>query len=194
LKDTLFDKSIHINTKYTQVDLFKSMGENGCCALDLFNYPNFLRNLELNETQVDMATIDIYRDRERLVPRYNEFRRQLLLKPIKKWCDLTSNKDIISRLKLVYNDDVEKLDLLVGSHLEPKLPSSIFGETIYSIFLLHTTRRITNDRFLTTDFTEEFYTPFGIEWVENNTFKDLLTRHFPELHTIVPENAFTLFK
>lgn len=194
LKDTLFDKSVHINTKYTQCDLFKSMGENKCCTLDLFNYPEFLRNLEINDTQVDMATIDIYRDRERLVPRYNEFRRQLSLKPIKKWSDLTNDKCVISRLQLVYNDDVEKLDLLVGTHVEPKLPGSIFGETIYSMFLLHTTRRITNDRFLTIDFKEEFYTPFGMEWIENNTFKDILIRHFPELHTTVPENAFSLFK
>lgn len=192
LKDTLFDHSVHINTKYSQNDLFSSMISNKCCSLDLFNYPNFLRNLKVGDQTIDLAVIDIYRDRERMLPRYNEFRRNLLLSPIKQWSDLTSDKNIIARLKLVYNNDVEQLDLLVGTHIEQKLPGSIFGETIYSVFLLHTTRRITNDRFLTTDFTPELYTPFGMEYIDNTGFRDLLTRHYPELNSLIPENAFLL--
>lgn len=191
--DTIFNKSVDINTKYSQNDLIDSIGKNPCCSLDLSNYPEFLRKLQVNDTTVDMATVDIYRDRERLIPRYNEFRRQLKLSPIKTWSDLTKDKETIAKLKLVYNNDVERLDLLVGTHLEPKLPGSIFGDTIYSIFLLHTTRRITNDRFLTTDFKPEVYTQFGMDYVDNTTFRDLIVRHFPELHTSIPDNAFLLF-
>lgn len=193
LSETLFDNTVGINKKYSQDNLFKSLGKNPVCSLDLFNYPNFLRKLNINDTDVDLAVVDIYRDRERLLPRYNEFRKNLLLKPIRKWSDITSDKDIIARLKLVYNDDVEKLDLLVGTHLEPKLQGSIFGETIYSVFILHTTRRITNDRFLTTYFNTEWYTEFGMDHIEKTSFKDLLIRHYPELNTVIPDNGFLLF-
>ena len=39
---------------------------------------------------IDLATTDILRDRERGVPRYNQFRRQIGLNPITKFEDLTS--------------------------------------------------------------------------------------------------------
>jgi hypothetical protein len=58
---------------------------------------------------------------------------------------------------------------------------------------LHTTRRISNDRFLTTNFTKEYYTEWGMQYIEDNTFKDLLVRHYPSLHDKVPENGFLLF-
>jgi hypothetical protein len=96
-------------------------------------------------------------------------------------------------LRLVYGNDIESLDLLVGTHLEEKLPQSIFGETIYSVFVLHTTRRVSNDRFLTTDYNEQYYTEWGMKHIFENTFKDLLVRHFPTLNSSIGENGFLLF-
>jgi hypothetical protein len=43
------------------------------------------------------------------------------------------------------------------------------------------TRRIQADRFLTTDYTPAVYTQEGIDWVEQNSMKTVLLRHFPEL-------------
>ena len=62
-----------------------SMGRQRLGLLTLGNHPQFLQNLEVprlqSETQkIDVAALDIIRDRERGIPRFNEFRRQYGLK------------------------------------------------------------------------------------------------------------------
>jgi hypothetical protein len=42
-------------------------------------------------------------------------------------------------------------------------------------------RRLESDRFFTTDFRPEIYTKAGMDWVKNNTMKDVLLRHFKSL-------------
>jgi hypothetical protein len=52
-----------------------------------------------------------------------------------------------------------------------------------------------SDRFFTRDYTPEFYTAEGIEWVEGNLFGDVVRRHHPGLaDAINPENAFAPWK
>ena len=82
----------------------------------------------------------VYRDRERNVARYNEFRRALLLIPISKWEDLTDDKEAIQTLEEVYGDDVEQLDLLVGLMAEKKITGFAISETAFIIFLLMASR------------------------------------------------------
>ena len=97
------------------------------------------------------------------------------------------------KLKKIYSNDVEKLDLIIGTHLEPKMPKCIFGETIYNVFVLQTLRRITNDRFFTINFNSKTYTKYGIDYIENITFKKLLTKHFPKLEHLIPTTGFGMF-
>jgi hypothetical protein len=64
-----------------------SMGRQRLGALTLQNHPQFLQNLELPRLRsatgkIDVAALDIIRDRERGVPRFNEFRRQYGLKQL----------------------------------------------------------------------------------------------------------------
>ena len=74
------------------------------------------------------------------MPRYNQFRRALLLIPITKWKDLTDEKEAIEVLKEVYGDDVEQLDLLVGLMAEKKIKGFAISETAFIIFLLMASR------------------------------------------------------
>ncbi|CAK4919196.1 unnamed protein product, partial [Aphanomyces euteiches] len=166
LKDAIFEGSHKINTNVSRLDMVYSMGTSYPGALVLNNFPNALRSFQptdYNHT-IDLAAVDIIRDRERAVPRYNAFRRSLLLTPIKTWNDLTSDKDVIQKLQKVYGNDVELLDLLVGTSAEEKLPGFVFGETIYTVFVAQTQRRIESDRFFTEDFRPEVYTPEGYNW------------------------------
>ena len=193
LKDTLFYKSKNINTTYNLSDLMYSIGKSQVCSLDLNNYPNFLRNLQIpNHNNIDLAISDILRDRERNVPRYNDFRRGLGLST-KKFEDITTDNTILENLIKIYDNDVEKIDLMVGTHLEEKMPNCIFGETIYAVFILQTFRRMSNDRFYTTNYNATYYTQFGIDHIDNNTFKTLLLRHYPDLGDSIGENGFLLF-
>ncbi|KAH9182849.1 hypothetical protein AeNC1_015174 [Aphanomyces euteiches] len=97
----------------------------------------------------------------------------LLLTPINTWNDLTSDKDVIQRLQKVYDNDVELLDLLVGTSAEERLPGFVFGETIYTVFVAQTQRRIESDRFFTEDYRPQVYTPEGYNWVESEAFRYL---------------------
>ncbi len=82
-----------------------SMGRQRLGALLLENSPRFLQGLELPgrldgtpTRKIDVVALDILRDRERGVPRFNEFRRQYGLKT------LTSFNDFIERRLLDKRD------------------------------------------------------------------------------------------
>jgi hypothetical protein len=130
----------------------------------------------------DMGAIDIVRARERGVPRYNEFRRQLGLKPIRTFDDLTDDTVRVAQITEVYGDDVEALDLMVGTLAEGHRPTGFgFGETMFQIFILNASRRLQADRFYTDDYREEVYSKEGMAWVDESSFKDVILRHYPEL-------------
>ncbi|MDX5298302.1 MAG: peroxidase, partial [Gammaproteobacteria bacterium] len=174
--------------------MWYSFGVTHPGALTLNNYPEFLRNLQVpTRGTLDMATIDILRDRERGIPRYNEFRRQLGLKPITRFEDLTQNPELLAQLKRLYSNDVEKIDTLVGQLAEETRPEGFgFGETAFQVFILNASRRLMTDRFFTTDYRPEVYTAEGIDWVENNTMVDVIKRHYPSLSgsLVGMDNAF----
>ena len=63
---------------FTMADVASSFGVQSAGALTLHNFPNAFREIELpNGHVLDLAAVDILRDRERGVPRYNDLRRQL---------------------------------------------------------------------------------------------------------------------
>ncbi|GJT16687.1 alpha-dioxygenase 1-like protein [Tanacetum coccineum] len=179
-----------------------SMGHQASGALELWNYPLWLRDVVPQNVDgtdrpdhVDLPSLEIYRDRERNVARYNEFRRSLFLIPISKWEDLTDDQEAIKTLREVYDDDVEQLDLLVGMAAEKKIKGFAISETAFVIFIIMASRRLEADRFFTTDFNEEVYTKKGLEWVNTTeSLKDVLDRHYPEMTNrwMNSESAFTL--
>ena len=171
-------------------DVFYSFGVNYPGAIRAHNMPNFLRDLKVpgdkdfpEGRHIDLGTIDILRDRERGVPRYNEFRRLFHMSPAKSFIDLTGgDAKLAAELEEVYEGDLEAVDLLVGSLSEPLPKGFGFSDTAFRVFILMATRRIKSDRFLAGDgWCPEIYTREGMEWVQNTTMKDVLCRHFPEL-------------
>ena len=178
--------SAKITRRYSIADLFFSFGNQNPGALVLNNYPRFMQELSIpGNPFFDMGTVDILRARERGVPRYNEFRRQLGLSPIRTFDDLSDDAEKVKKLKEVYGsgpDDVEKLDLLIGTLAEGHRPRGFgFGETMFQIFLLNATRRLQADRFFTDCYSEEFYTAEGLRWIDETDFKMVILRHYPEL-------------
>jgi hypothetical protein len=53
-------------------------------------------------------------------------------------------------------------------------------------------RRLKSDRFIAGNFNKQVYTETGFNWVQNNTMKDVLLRHFPDLEPALRKvkNAF----
>jgi hypothetical protein len=130
--------------------------------------------------RVDLGALDIMRDRERGVPRYNQFRRRLHLKPAATFAELTDNPVWAAELEEMYGD-VEKVDLQIGMHAETPPKGFGFSDTAFRVFILMASRRLKSDRFLTDCYTEEYYTTAGLKWVADNTMITVLLRHYPEL-------------
>ena len=159
-----------------------SLGREAAGLVCLHNYPETLQRITRPDGEViDLAAIDVLRNRERGVPSYNEFRRLLHMKAPKTFEDLTTNPVWARELREVYDGDIEKVDLLVGSYAEPLPKGFAFSDTAFRIFVLMASRRLRSDRFFTDAYKPEVYTQEGLDWVESNTFSGVLVRHFPEL-------------
>jgi hypothetical protein len=186
-----------IAERFTMPDLFYSFGVAHPGALTLHNYPRHLQNLTRdNGERLDLAAVDILRDRERGVPRYNEFRRLLRKPPARSFDELTDNSIWRQQLRDVYNGDLEKVDLMTGLFAEPLPEGFGFSETAFRVFLLMASRRLKSDRFFTDAWTPEVYTEWGLEWVRKNSMLTVLRRHYPQLAPSLEgvENAFNPWK
>ena len=151
-------------------------------AITLHNFPKAMQHLvEIDGTEVDLAALDLIRTRERGVPRYNAFRQFLHKAPVRRFEDLSDNPAWVKELREVYEDDIDAVDLMVGLFAEPLPPGFGFSDTAFRIFILMASRRLNSDRFFTTDFTPEVYTPLGMKWLDDNGFASVLLRHFPGL-------------
>ena len=175
-----------LSARVPMADLFFSFGNQHPGQLVLNNYPRFMQELSIPGNPVfDVGAVDILRARERGVPRYNEFRRQLGLNPIRTWEDLTSDPDLLGRLREVYGEGkeaVESLDLMVGTLGEETRPTGFgFGETLFQIFILNASRRLQADRFFTDCYNAETYTQEGLDWIDRADLKGVILRHYPEL-------------
>ncbi len=164
-------------------DLLYSFGIQHPGALTLHNYPNFLRALikEDGSSAFDLAAVDILRDRERGVPRYNRFRELIGRERVKSFAEITSNSQWARELREIYQDDINRVDLMVGLFAEDLPDGFGFSDTAFRVFILMASRRLKSDRFFTQDYRAEIYTQFGLDWIDNNTFLSVICRHYPEL-------------
>jgi len=186
-----------IAERLTMPDLFYSFGTCHPGAVTLHNYPRHLQNLTRDDGErLDLAAVDILRDRERGVPRYNEFRRLVHKPAVKSFDELTDNAVWRKQIKEVYNGDLEQVDLMTGLYAEPLPEGFGFSETAFRVFILMASRRLKSDRFFTDDFRPEIYTEFGIDYLRKNTMLHVLKRHYPHLAPALEgvQNAFAPWK
>jgi hypothetical protein len=174
----------HVRERFSEMsmpDLLYSFGTSHPGAITLHNFPRFLQDFHRADgSRVDLASIDVIRVRERGVPRYNEFRRLLHLKAFKTFEAMADTPEHAEDLRRVYSDP-EEVDTMVGMYAERKPKGFGFSDTAFRIFILMASRRLEADRFFTRDYRPEVYTQEGIDWVENNSMRTLLLRHFPAL-------------
>jgi hypothetical protein len=174
-------------------DLLYSFGTLHPGLVTLHNFPKFLQEFERPDGHLqDLAATDILRSRELAVPRYNEFRRLLRLKPARSFAELTDNPAWAEQIERLYDGDIEKVDLTVGLYAE-KLPKGFaFSDTAFRIFILMASRRLNSDRFFTEYYRPEVYSKAGMAWIDDNSMITVLLRHHPELRTALAglTNAF----
>ncbi|MGK2926306.1 MAG: peroxidase family protein, partial [Lysobacterales bacterium] len=197
-----------------------SMGRQRLGLLTLGNHPRFLQNLKMERLEsatgmIDVPALDLIRDRERGIPRFNEFRRQYGLKQLTSFDDFVDTRlpadsaerqrqeEYVVGLREIYgqhvcdasrtitaaqvNDDgspindclghpdgstvdnIEDVDAVVGWLAEGPRPHGFaISETQFVVFILNASRRLFSDRFFTSSFRPEFYSTYGLAWVNNN--------------------------
>ncbi|MGB5253413.1 MAG: peroxidase family protein [Sedimenticolaceae bacterium] len=100
-----------------------SMGRQRLGLLHLRNLPVFLQNLPMphlgsDTGKLDIVALDIIRDRERGVPRFNEFRRQIGLKTLTSYDDFIDVRlDANDPWRKHQEDTVHLLREVYGSHV-----------------------------------------------------------------------------
>lgn len=197
LNEIAGNRTPNIAERLAMSDLFYSFGVCHPGALTLHNYPRHLQNLTRDDGErLDLAAVDILRDRERGVPRYNHFRTLLGKDPVKSFDELTDNPAWRQQLKEVYNGDIDTVDLMTGLYAEPLPPGFGFSETAFRIFVLMASRRLKSDRFFTEDWRPEIYTEWGLDWIRKTTMLTILRRHYPQLAPALDgvTNAFAPWK
>jgi hypothetical protein len=169
--------------KISMADLLYSFGTSNPGAIVLNNFPKFLQEFKRPDGQLtDLAATDVLRTRELGVPRYNEFRRFLHLKPAADFQSLAGgDAQLAATLSEVYDGDIEAVDTIVGMFAESRPKGFAFSDTAFRIFILMASRRLNSDRFLSRDFTPEVYSPAGFTWIRDNDFTSVLLRHYPQL-------------
>jgi len=176
--------ALHARTRLGELglaDALYSLGVANPGAVTLHNYPRFLQNLDRPDgSRMDLAAVDILRSRERGVPRYNHFRELFHRGRVRSFEELTPVPEWQEQLRSVYGH-VDDVDLMTGLFAEPLPKGFGFSDTAFRVFILMASRRLNSDRFYTTDFRPDVYTPAGMRWVADNDFRSVLLRHFPEL-------------
>jgi hypothetical protein len=100
-----------------------SMGRQRLGLLHLRNHPHFLQNLPMPHLQspsgqLDITALDIIRDRERGVPRFNEFRRQIGLKSLRSFDDFVDHRlPSDSPARLAQEAVMEDIRSIYGTHV-----------------------------------------------------------------------------
>lgn len=189
IQNGLFEKAGPLMASKSSENMLYSFLTTHPGALTLNNFPTFMQDIQvqrntegLKTVHMDMGAMDVLRDRERKVPRYNQFREQLGLKPIKKFSDLSKDKDVIARLEKLYGSDVDKLDLQIGCLAEnDRYDGFAFGTTAFTIFQLMASRRLMTDPFFHEYYTPQYYTAEGLKWIDDTFLSDVIVRHFPEM-------------
>jgi hypothetical protein len=194
LRELSGDGAMNVASKTSMTDLLYSFGTEHPGVVTLHNFPRFLQEFVRpdNGELMDLAATDILRHRELGVPRYCEFRSLLHLPVPRTFDELTDDAAAARAMERIYDGDIAKVDLMVGLFAERRPEGFAFSDTAFRIFVLMASRRLNSDRFFTTDFTPEVYTPEGLRWLADNDMASVLLRHYPALRPAMRgvRNAF----
>lgn len=94
---------------------------------------------------MDLAALNIQRGRDHGIPTYNQMRQVFDLPPAAALSDITSDPDTLSSLSSIY-DNVDGIDLWVGTLVEDHLPGAAVGELLAAALIQQFTALVEGDR------------------------------------------------
>lgn len=122
LSETLRGNATRAMHQHGPANWALSLGRQRLGKLTLQNHPRFLQSLSMprlksGSGKIDVAALDLIRDRERGIPRYNEYRRQFGLKQLTKFDDFIDPRQAKNSVEWAEQQKlVELLREIYGQH------------------------------------------------------------------------------
>lgn len=120
----------------------------------------------------DLASLNIQRGRDHGLPRYNDARRAMGLRPKSSFAEVSSNPVIQRRLASVYTT-TDDIDLWVGGLAEDHVGAAMIGELFYAIIKQQFETLRDGDRF----WYQRALSPADLAFVESTRLADVIRRN-----------------
>ncbi len=152
-------------------------------------------------TGFDLASLNIFRGRDRGIPSYNTIRTDMGLPKINNFITLTGDADEAAQLEEIYGD-IDRVEAWVGMLAEDKMPDAMIGEVLMDILISQFKNLRDGDRFyfednqnlsilekeeiLDTYFQDVIMRNTGISLMQKNVFKAMPHEEIPSGPFITP--------
>lgn len=93
--------------------------------------------------------------------------------------DITKHPKHLHDVMIYYENDVRSINANIGCLVEDPDKNG-FGETTITVLQQLTHYFIVNDPILSSNFDDTTYSAIGKQWIQQNNFKTMLKRHFPD--------------
>jgi hypothetical protein len=182
-------KIVHENTrpvieKFGYDVLGYSFAKKSAGALVLHNFPRALTQFEnqQNGQVIDLAMLDLLRERTDGTGTYNEFRVSVGEPPVTSFLELTGgDAELAKEISIKYQGDIDAVDAGIGILAEPRPAGFALTFTQFYQFILNAPRRVKSNRHLTQNFTYKDYQE-GMDWVEHGGgMLGAMARHLGDL-------------
>ncbi|MDA7931872.1 hypothetical protein N9F61_00875 [Akkermansiaceae bacterium] len=134
----------------------------------------------------DLAALNMQRGRDHGLPSYNEARRELRLRPLQSFRQLSRDPETVEALSSVYGS-VDQMDLWVAGLCEKDVPDSMVGEVYQRLLVDQFTRLRDGDRF----YYESALPPELVRLVEEQTLATIIRRN-TEIGDELSDNVFVI--
>ena len=128
--------------------ILRGMIVTACQKIDT-KASNSIRNylFGTNTKGLDLVAMNIQRGRDHGIPHYNELRQQLGLGRKNSIEDISPDKQLVRRLRKLFNDDVDNIDAFVGGLAETHVEGGAVGELFATIIADQFLRLREGDRY-----------------------------------------------
>ena len=126
---------------------------------------------------LDLGSRNIQRGRDHGLNSYNDVRESIGLKRLNNFEEITSDKEIVGRLKDLYNDDINNVDLYVAGLAEDHVSGSSLGESFREIVKQQFEAIRDGDRFWYENTANKLFTNDELTEIKATRLSDVIQRN-----------------
>lgn len=150
-------------------NIFSAASKQVAGRIGLQNVPDFML---INEN------IMIQKGRDWSLPAFNAYRKSFGMSPLTSFAEFTHDPLLQAKLKSLYKEP-DNVELTVGLFAEETTGLTLTGPLLTKMVAYDALTQIyTNPLLAKVNFTEEHFTPLGMQWIKStHTFQDLIDRN-----------------